>query len=153
MTSRRFVSFALFLATTVWIWGATPLADGPAISPASLAAVDVAYTQNFDTLAGTGTSTAVPTGWGFDETGTNANGIYTAGTGSSTAGDTYSFGTSGDRALGQLRSGALVFISVIRRLPWSTLGVGAGAGDQAGSGTSGASKPSDASAAQKAGGM
>jgi hypothetical protein len=69
-----------------------------------------AYTEDFNTLAVSGTSTALPTGWALRETGTNANGIYTAGTGSSTAGDTYSFGSSGsgDRALGALRSGSLV---------------------------------------------
>ncbi|MFC5577066.1 Calx-beta domain-containing protein [Lysobacter niabensis] len=68
-----------------------------------------AYGEDFNTLAASGTSTALPTGWSMRETGTNANGTYTAGTGSSTAGDTYSFGTAaGDRALGALRSGSLV---------------------------------------------
>lgn len=67
------------------------------------------YTQNFDTLASSGTSGTVPTGWVIVETGTNGNGLYAAGTGSSNAGDTYSFGAAGstDRALGGLRSGSL----------------------------------------------
>jgi hypothetical protein len=69
-----------------------------------------AYSQNFDTLALSGTSSTVPTGWQFIETGTNANTTYTAGTGSSNAGDTYSFGAadSADRAFGGLLSGSLV---------------------------------------------
>lgn len=68
------------------------------------------YTQNFNTLAATGTSSTLPTGWLSVETGANANATYTAGTGSSNTGDTYSFGASGstDRALGGLRSGNLV---------------------------------------------
>lgn len=68
------------------------------------------YTQNFDTLANTGTSSTMPAGWLFAETGANNNSTYTAGTGSGNAGDTYSFGATGstDRALGGLRSGSLV---------------------------------------------
>lgn len=67
------------------------------------------YTQDFNTLAATGTSSALPVGWFFAEAGTNANTTYTAGTGSSNAGDTYSFGAAGssERALGGLRSGSL----------------------------------------------
>ncbi len=52
----------------------------------------------------------MPNGWGFAESGTNANTTYTAGTGSSTAGDTYSFGATGntERAFGGLQSGTLI---------------------------------------------
>jgi uncharacterized repeat protein (TIGR01451 family) len=76
----------------------------------SLAALDVPHTQDFDTLVSTGTSSTLPDGWEFSETGSNANTTYTAGTGSSNAGDTYSFGASGstDRALGGLQSGSLI---------------------------------------------
>src|SRR5437879_2843904 len=76
----------------------------------SLTASGTAYTQNFDTLANTGTSSAVPAGWAFSESGTNANTTYSTGTGSSNAGDTYSFGAaaSTDRAFGTLLSGSLV---------------------------------------------
>lgn len=68
------------------------------------------YSQDFNTLANSGTSSVTPTGWLFSETGTNANTTYTAGTGSSTAGDTYSFGpsASAERAFGGLLSGSLV---------------------------------------------
>jgi uncharacterized protein len=76
----------------------------------SLATLGAAYSQNFDTLALSGTSSTVPTGWEFIEAGTNANTTYTAGTGSGNAGDTYSFGAadSADRAFGGLLSGSLV---------------------------------------------
>jgi hypothetical protein len=69
------------------------------------------YTQDFNTLASSGTTnTIVPDGWDFTETGTNANTYYRAGTGSDNTGDTYSFGASGnaERAFGGLRSGSLV---------------------------------------------
>ena len=71
-----------------------------------------AYTQDFDTLANAGTSGTLPTGWYFDETGTNANTLYTAGTGSANSGDTYSFGASGsnERAFGTLLSGSLTSV-------------------------------------------
>ena len=76
----------------------------------SLTTLGVAYTQNFDTLANSGTSSTLPNGWALFESGTNANVTYAAGTGSSTAGDTYSFGSSGstDRAFGTLQSGSLI---------------------------------------------
>ncbi len=75
----------------------------------SLTTLGTPYTQDFNTLASSGTSSTVPTGWDFAEIGTNANITYTAGTGSSTTGDTYSFGASGstERAFGGLLSGSL----------------------------------------------
>ena len=81
----------------------------------SLAATGLAATQNFNTLvntAGTTTNTALPTGWYVDEVGGGArdNEQYAVDTGSTTTGDTYSFGSAGsaDRALGQIRSGTLI---------------------------------------------
>ncbi len=76
----------------------------------SLTTLGSASTQNFVTLASSGTSTTVPAGWAFSESGTNANTTYTAGTGSGNAGDTYSFGAaaSTERAFGGLNSGTLV---------------------------------------------
>ena len=67
------------------------------------------YTQDFNTLANSGTSAALPVDWVLAESGTNANLTYTAGTGSSTTGDSYSFGAaaSTERALGGLLSGSL----------------------------------------------
>jgi hypothetical protein len=78
--------------------------------PISMTSVDAAYTQDFDTLASIGTSSAVPNGWYFLESGTNANATYAAGDGSSNTGNTYSFGSlnSPERALGMLQSNSLV---------------------------------------------
>ena len=79
-------------------------------TPVSITAFGASVTENFDSLASSGTSSTTPTGWGFSESGTNANTIYTAGTGSGNSGDTYSFGATGntERALGGLQSGSLV---------------------------------------------
>jgi hypothetical protein len=76
----------------------------------SLTTVGDAYTQDFDGLASSGTSSSLPTGWAFTESGSNADGLYAAGTGSNTAGNTYSFGSTGstDRAFGGLQSGSLI---------------------------------------------
>ncbi len=68
------------------------------------------YTQNFNTLAKSGSASTLPSGWLLLETGTNANATYTAGTGSSNSGDTYSFGVDAadDRAFGTVQSGSLI---------------------------------------------
>lgn len=68
------------------------------------------YSQNFDTLASSGTSSTVPSGWAFVETGSNANTTYGSGAGGSNVGDTYSFGaaSSSERAFGSLRSGSVI---------------------------------------------
>ncbi len=78
--------------------------------PVSLSQLGVPYVQDFNSLAGSGTSSILPIGWAFNESGINANGFYTAGTGSSNTGDIYSFGlaNSDDRALGGVRSANLV---------------------------------------------
>lgn len=75
----------------------------------SLTGLGEEYKQDFDTLASSGTSNEVPTGWYFVETGSNANTTYTAGNGSSNTGDTYSFGATGssERAFGCLLSNNL----------------------------------------------
>ena len=95
------------LATAVATLVAAPAAF--AAGTVNLTAFDSAYTQDFDTLASTGTSSLTPSGWALVETGANANATYTAGTGSSTSGDTYSFGAvdSTERAFGGLQSGSL----------------------------------------------
>lgn len=98
ITSSLLLSFALLAIGASNAGGAISLADG------------VAYTQSFDTLANTGTSSTMPTDWFFSESGANATTTYAAGTGSDNAGNTYSFGSSGsnDRALGGLQSSKLV---------------------------------------------
>jgi hypothetical protein len=85
------------------------------VASAPVAAVTInqfnlTLTEDFNSLVSTGTSSAVPAGWAFSESGTSANTTYTAGTGSATSGDTYSFGATGssDRAFGMLQSGTLV---------------------------------------------
>ena len=49
--------------------------------------------QDFDTLAASGTSDALPDGWYLFETDDNANTTYVADNGGSNAGNTYSYGT------------------------------------------------------------
>ncbi|MCG3141817.1 MAG: hypothetical protein HDKAJFGB_03144 [Anaerolineae bacterium] len=84
-----------------------------AAGPISLTTLDSAYTQNFDTLAITGTTnTLLPTGWELTESGGGPrdNEQYAADNGGSNTGDTYSYGatSSGERAFGGLRSGNLI---------------------------------------------
>src|SRR5882724_4039293 len=78
----------------------------------SLTTLGSAYTQDFNTLANTGTANNLTiNGWFLNETGTSArnNGQYAFSTGSDTGGDVYSFGAalSGERAFGTLFSGTL----------------------------------------------
>ena len=56
--------------------------------------VKLPFTQDFNSLALTGTSSTLPTGWAMAESGTNANATYTASTGSLNSGDTYSYGAT-----------------------------------------------------------
>jgi uncharacterized protein len=72
--------------------------------PISLATSSGTYHQDFNTLATNGISSTLPAGWAILETGPGADGFYGVSTGTSTAGNTYSYGSSGasDRALGTL---------------------------------------------------
>jgi len=82
-----------------------------AVAQINLTTLNGSYSENFNTLAATGTAndtSTVPHGWAFLETGTNANTIYAAGTGSSNTGNTYSLGLDADRAFGGLQSGSLI---------------------------------------------
>src|SRR5690606_25335262 len=97
MLSRIFIF--CFLCTTSLLFGQISINNS-----------SFTYTQNFNSLANSGTSnTTVPSGWAFSESGSNSNSTYAAGTGSDNAGNTYSFGLSGnsDRAFGGLLSGSL----------------------------------------------
>jgi predicted extracellular nuclease len=104
---RSLVGAVGALTLTAGFLGAAPPAW--AAGSVSLTALGAAYTQNFDSLASTGTSSTLPDGWYLAETGTAANTTYTTGTGSSTTGDTYSFGPTGssERAFGTLLSGSV----------------------------------------------
>jgi hypothetical protein len=65
----------------------------------------VNFTENFNTLASSGSSTSVPSEFSFVESGGNLT--YTADSGSLTAANTYSYGTTGDRAFGEITSATL----------------------------------------------
>ena len=98
----------LSLAAAVALTPAAVIASGKTAAP-SYTLSNTTYSQDFDGLASTGSSnTALPAGFQIVETGTasRADGEYEAGTGSSNAGNTYSFGNSSDRALGSLTSGS-----------------------------------------------
>jgi hypothetical protein len=75
----------------------------------SLNTIGAWVSEDFNTLANSGSSSIMPIGWSILETGTNANSSYTVGTGSSNLGDSYSFGAASatDRSLGGLFSGSL----------------------------------------------
>lgn len=100
----------LSLAAALAISPAAALAAGKTPAP-SFTLTTTTYAQNFDTLANTGTSQALPAGFQVVENGTGgaADGFYAAGTGSSNAGNAYSFGAAGstERALGSLGSGSV----------------------------------------------
>jgi hypothetical protein len=95
--------YVFFLGVMGITWSATQ-------AQISLTTPTGPYNQDFNTLVASGTSSTLPTGWLFIETGTNANTAFTAGTGSSGTGDTYSFGTgtNAERAFGILQSGSLL---------------------------------------------
>jgi hypothetical protein len=66
------------------------------------------YTQSFNTLAVSGASSSLPTGFAFSEAG-SGNSTYEANDGFNATGNTYSFGTSTnpDRALGEVTTGTV----------------------------------------------
>jgi len=100
----------LIMALLASLPGLRPVTPARAAGTVSLTGLGTSYTQDFNTLANTGTTnTIVPTGWDFYDTGTNANTTYRGGTGSDNAGDTYSFGVtnSSERAFGMLFSNSL----------------------------------------------
>ncbi len=76
----------------------------------SIAAVDTAYTQNFDVLSNSALAATTPAAWTSLETGSAANLTYNFNDGASNAGNTYSYGTTAttDRAFGALQSGSLI---------------------------------------------
>lgn len=90
---------------------AAVLLAATAIGPASaitLTVPNVPETENFDSL-GLVAGGTLPAGWEFSESGAGANTTYGVGNGSSSTGNTYSFGATGatDRALGSVRTSSL----------------------------------------------
>ena len=96
--------------TRLRAWGALALLCSTSGAHAQLA---IGTVENFDTLASTGTAnTALPAGWAVAENNVTAGVTYAAsnGTGGSGfAGNTYSFGSTGnsERALGSVASGSV----------------------------------------------
>jgi hypothetical protein len=85
-------------------------------NPVNVITANAVYTENFDSLAASGTSPIAgptPLGWSFLEVnagvGVGANALYRIDIGSSNTGDTYSYGAaaSTDRAFGSVASGSL----------------------------------------------
>ena len=93
-----------------WIKALAVVLMLPGLAVAQVSLTGGTYTQDFNTLANSGTSTTLPANWLMSESGTNANTTYTAGTGSANGGDTYSLGATGnvERAFGGLQSGSLI---------------------------------------------
>jgi hypothetical protein len=109
-TSRSQLPLSALVALALLFTGLIASAP-PARAAGSIPLTPGPYVQTFDTfLASSGTSSSVPVGWDFVETGTSANTTYAAGTGSNNAGNTYSFGTGAsiERAFGTLQSGTLI---------------------------------------------
>ena len=104
------LTISAVLLSASLIFKLIPSAFADTSTPVSIASFGTAVPEDFNTLVSSSTSSTTPTGWGFSESGTNANTSYTAGTGSSTTGDTYSFGaiSNTERAFGGLRSGSLI---------------------------------------------
>ena len=115
-TANRIFSFMLifvFMASLVFVpQKGVRATGGGGIGTISLASLGTAYFQNFDTLANAGSTNVISiNGWYLYENGTSAvaEGQYGTDTGSSTTGDTYSYGAaaSNERAFGTLLSGTI----------------------------------------------
>ncbi len=91
------------------LFGATIVAAtllGAPLAQAQVALTAKTYTQNFDTLATSGTSKALPAGWKLDERGSSTAGSDDAyATSNANTGTAYAFGTGSERALGSVTSG------------------------------------------------
>ncbi|MHA6718373.1 PEPxxWA-CTERM sorting domain-containing protein [Sphingomonas sp. RS6] len=82
------------------------LAVAPA-AQAQIALTGTSYTQDFNTLATSGTSNVLPIGWQLDERGSSSAGSDDAyATSNGNAGTAYAFGTGSERALGSVTSGS-----------------------------------------------
>ncbi len=105
-TARFFIAIILTF-TLLAIPQPTPAV---AAGTADLTALGQIYLQDFNTLAVDGTSSLLPAGWAFIETGTTADALYTANRGNLAIFDTYSYGSTGstDRALGSIQGDTLV---------------------------------------------
>ena len=100
----KWIQGLLALIFALSLVGVQPVKPVQAAGTISLTTLSTLYTENFDSLANSGTSSSTPNGWTFYETGTSANNLYTASDGSTNNGDTFSFGTGDDtdRAFGSM---------------------------------------------------
>lgn len=82
---------------------------GSVSAQVSIPTLGAPVAENFNSLATSGTSATLPSGWAFLENGSSADGTYAANAGSGTGGNTYSYGTgtTSERALGMLDSGSV----------------------------------------------
>ena len=71
--TKTFSKVFSLLTMLALMLAALPMQSAFASGAVSLTTLGNPYTQDFNTLASTGTSSVVPTGWDFFETGTNAN--------------------------------------------------------------------------------
>lgn len=81
------------------------------IEAMTLTVAHVFQTEDFNSLA-TATGSALPAGWSLLETGSGANTTYGATNGSSSTGNTYSFGATSDaeRSLGSVRTSSVASV-------------------------------------------
>jgi uncharacterized protein len=112
MTKSLYKAFSAITILALMLM-ALPMQSVQAAGSVSLTTLDSAYTQDFNTLAISGTTNAtLPLGWDLIETGGGArdNEQYGADNGGSATGDTYSYGATSntERAYGGLRSGTLI---------------------------------------------
>lgn len=94
-------------------WGKVLVVSLLIFSPVTFSQIQLmspGYSQDFNTLKDTGSSSELPSGWYLLETGSAADDKYAASSGSTTGGNTYSYGTqeSTERALGSLRASSLI---------------------------------------------
>ncbi len=101
---KKLKLLSLFLALSTLAWAQTPVNVTGATTATNFDG------GSLDNGSGSLLNT-FPAGWGLDElgSGSNANGFYRAGSGSSNAGDARSFGMSGsqERAFGGVASGSV----------------------------------------------
>jgi len=105
----RFQTKNTALLSKLWLLALLFASSQFASGQISIPALGTPLTQDFNALASSSTSSSVPAGWAFVESGTGADATYAAGAGTETAGNTYSYGTgtNADRAFGGLRSGTV----------------------------------------------
>lgn len=110
LLSARLVCSVVIVAATCW----TASGQQQGTGSVSLTSFTTSYSQDFNGLVSTngvanGIAATLPTGWYFAETGSNADTFYSTSTGGASAGDTYSYGPSGntERAFGTLLNSSL----------------------------------------------